>query len=71
MPRYLLPSVPRRGAARKMAGLLQRVGWGAGLGAAAMCAALCLFGGGALHSFTNRWLMVYKRTSTHSPHFPP
>ena len=50
MPKYLLPSVPLRAAARKMAGLLQQVGFGAGAFAGTACAVTCLFGGGA---FTN------------------
>ena len=29
-----------------MAALLQSVGWGTGLGASSLCAALCLLGGG-------------------------
>ena len=47
MPRYLLPEVTRRLAARKMAGLLQSVGWGAGAFAAFGCGATCVLGGGA------------------------
>ena len=47
MPKYLLPRVPRRLAARKMAGLLQQVGFGAGAFAGTACALTCLFGGAA------------------------
>ena len=47
MPKYLLPRVPKRLAARKMAGLLQQVGFGAGAFAGTACALTCLFGGGA------------------------
>ena len=47
MPKYLLPLVPRRAAARKMAGLLQQVGFGAGAFAGTACAAICVFGGAA------------------------
>ena len=47
MPRYLLPEVPRRLAARKMAGLLQKVGLFTGFSASSMCALVCLFGGAA------------------------
>ena len=47
MPKYLLESVPKRSAARKMAGLLQTVGIGAGTFAASSCALVCLFGASA------------------------
>lgn len=46
MPKYLLPIVPKRSAARKMAGLLQQVGVGAGFAAAFGCALVCLLGAG-------------------------
>ena len=47
MPRYLLPAVPKRVAARKMAGLLQGVGLFTGFSASTACAFVCLFGGWA------------------------
>ena len=46
MPRYLLPEVPRRQAARQMAGLLQTIGWGTGFFASFCCGLACVFGGG-------------------------
>ena len=45
MPRYLLEEVPRRRAARQMAGLLQSVGWGTGFLASFACFLACMFGG--------------------------
>ena len=45
MPRYLLPEVPRRRAARQMAGLLQSVGWVTGCSASLVCGVACCFGG--------------------------
>ena len=47
MPKYLLPEVPRRVAAGKMATLLREVGLAAGTFAAIACGVTCILAGGA------------------------